>query len=312
MGARTPRQNQTRKRSTTPRQPVTGESSLCPATPVPDRLYHYLSMDALTSVLGSGCLWISDAAFTNDGFEGGWLDFMTKLFLETTKDPSFSKHGGFYEVGCMLADCRLLKRPFYIACFSEVGDLLSQWRAYADDGRGVSIGFDLPLFELPVGLTFNQVFHQTSLGCTIDRVLYEEQEQLETIRRTASFLEQIARTKGLWGPYYEAIRDTGRDCFLYLSTLFKHPGFSEEREWRIIYDGVSDRASNGIGRDRLYRTRGNEQVGYFRFNLQHCPMAIREIVLGPKCPATVAELSRQLENGQYTDVVVRRSELPYR
>lgn len=31
----------------------------------------------------------------------------------------------------------------YIACFSKEGDVLSQWRSYADDSRGVSIGFDL-------------------------------------------------------------------------------------------------------------------------------------------------------------------------
>ena len=29
----------------------------------------------------------------------------------------------------------------YICCFSGDGDLLSQWRAYADDGRGISVGF---------------------------------------------------------------------------------------------------------------------------------------------------------------------------
>jgi len=29
----------------------------------------------------------------------------------------------------------------YICCFSGDGDLLSQWRAYADDGKGISIGF---------------------------------------------------------------------------------------------------------------------------------------------------------------------------
>jgi len=29
----------------------------------------------------------------------------------------------------------------YITCFSRNGDLLSQWRAYGNDGKGVSIGF---------------------------------------------------------------------------------------------------------------------------------------------------------------------------
>ena len=32
-------------------------------------------------------------------------------------------------------------------CFSEEGDLLGQWREYADKGTGLSIGFDVKWFE---------------------------------------------------------------------------------------------------------------------------------------------------------------------
>jgi hypothetical protein len=32
-------------------------------------------------------------------------------------------------------------------CLSEDGDLLSQWRGYADDGRGVAIGFESSFFS---------------------------------------------------------------------------------------------------------------------------------------------------------------------
>ena len=32
------------------------------------------------------------------------------------------------------------KPDLYCCCFSEDGDSLGQWRAYADDGRGVAIG----------------------------------------------------------------------------------------------------------------------------------------------------------------------------
>ena len=29
----------------------------------------------------------------------------------------------------------------FVSCFSADGDVLSQWRAYADDGHGFAIGF---------------------------------------------------------------------------------------------------------------------------------------------------------------------------
>ena len=35
----------------------------------------------------------------------------------------------------------------YIACFSESDDYLAQWRGYADNGRGVAIGFDVETIE---------------------------------------------------------------------------------------------------------------------------------------------------------------------
>lgn len=35
----------------------------------------------------------------------------------------------------------------YICCFSENGDILSQWRAYADDGKGLAIGFNVKKIE---------------------------------------------------------------------------------------------------------------------------------------------------------------------
>ena len=35
----------------------------------------------------------------------------------------------------------------YASCFSRYGDLLSQWRGYADDGKGLSIGFSTKYFK---------------------------------------------------------------------------------------------------------------------------------------------------------------------
>ena len=52
----------------------------------------------------------------------------------------------YNNINKFLAINELLKEKFkkikrYICCFSGEGDLLSQWRAYADDGRGISVGF---------------------------------------------------------------------------------------------------------------------------------------------------------------------------
>jgi hypothetical protein len=36
----------------------------------------------------------------------------------------------------------IIQRKMFLTCFSENGDLLSQWRAYGNNGDGVAIGFD--------------------------------------------------------------------------------------------------------------------------------------------------------------------------
>ena len=42
-----------------------------------------------------------------------------------------------------------------IGCFSKNGDLLSQWRAYAEDGKGFSIGFDSNYIYHGLGVNIN-------------------------------------------------------------------------------------------------------------------------------------------------------------
>jgi len=62
----------------------------------------------------------------------------------------------------------------YIACFSEKGDLLSQWRAYADDGEGVAIGFDPNGGRFPV---VNELPHNNAgpdFAYTISEVRYAD------------------------------------------------------------------------------------------------------------------------------------------
>lgn len=51
----------------------------------------------------------------------------------------------------------------YVACFSERKDCLSQWRGYADDRQGISIGFCKKMLEsLPKimhhNLSFSELF----------------------------------------------------------------------------------------------------------------------------------------------------------
>lgn len=99
----------------------------------PKNLYHYTNSAVLVSIIQSRKIRLSARWHLNDPREGE--DFKDLLY------EYFSAKGADGEKAKMAMDS-LDKLHFYVACFSEHGDLLSQWRGYAQDGEGVSIGFN--------------------------------------------------------------------------------------------------------------------------------------------------------------------------
>jgi hypothetical protein len=245
----------------------------------------------------------------NDSSEGRWLDYLVERLIHAAQEWN-----EWRESGHIYHDYKLFKKTFFIACFSEHGDLLSQWRAYADDGRGVSAGFSFDDLAVPTGLTFTNVFHRRPLGCTIDRVVYEEKEQSESLRRVFRYIDHLVRSDFARHPYmYDALIGTGRDCLSYLSRLLKHPGFSEEREWRILYDGESDHKTIGLDGTALKnRLRGDTEIGYFELNFRSASQPIRDVLLGPKCTMSLGDAEQLLRNADYQGAKVRKSSIPYR
>jgi hypothetical protein len=87
-------------------------------------------------------IWASDFSLSNDLLEGKWMrEIFSQYFREkkmATSDQS-SLLGHFDALMALSGGAGF--------CMSEEGDLLSQWRAYADNGAGVSIGFNKDYFE---------------------------------------------------------------------------------------------------------------------------------------------------------------------
>lgn len=103
-------------------------------------IYHYCSVSGFMNILQNQCLWLTEASFTNDAWENRMLDPIFEEALEQLVEEG--------EIACSQMD---LARDLYyhhsacfiyLGCFSEEGDILPQWRSYADDGRGFAIGFN--------------------------------------------------------------------------------------------------------------------------------------------------------------------------
>lgn len=75
----------------------------------------------------------------NDYLERGWLDSVVENVF-TRRQSQWPPE--WVQAGHMYSDYKLVYDvPIFVGCFSEDGDLLSQWRVYAADATGYAIGF---------------------------------------------------------------------------------------------------------------------------------------------------------------------------
>src|SRR5262249_33733096 len=113
----------------------------------------------------------------------------------------------------------------FVACFSEEGDSLSQWRGYCGRESGFSLGFPSERLQAATG--------RPLVACVYD---WEQQlillnELLDEILDKAHSLSLVESTKR--ESLIEYIKDDFALEFVILASYLKHPSFSEEREWRL-------------------------------------------------------------------------------
>jgi hypothetical protein len=109
-------------------------------------------------------------------------------------------------------------------------DMLSQWRAYAQDGRGGALtiefkGLAALVYHLP-GLRINPVIYEAAIQIQlIDSIINSGFNQYNVSSSSASQAVAIDATVA---------------SLVFALPLMKHHGFSEEREWRLIFMPPTD------------------------------------------------------------------------
>lgn len=276
-------------------------------------IYHYTSVAGALAILTTQTIWLSSAATMNDHAEGKWLE-QRLLDHETERAMSMGQARSLDESEAMRAMWQLvfssaLAPQAYLACFSAAPDMLSQWRAYADDGQGIAIGFDpndgrLPIVQGPPHSNIGP-----GLECTLSEVRYLDDP---TAAQFVDLLEVALATGIESSEFFNAQ--------LALSAArwrTKNPAFMEEREWRIVnlpheFDhdiGGGNTAISIVGQ-REFRSAAGRLTSYYAmpFGLD----AVCEIVLGPRCAVDERELALLLRQHGYDGVTVRRSSATYR
>lgn len=218
----------------------------------PSMIYHYTTNLGLIGIVAHRELWASDCQYLNDGAELSYARDLYFAEIEKQGLPPPEDGEGRPVAGPSLENFRI-----FIACFCEDGDLLSQWRGYGAD-QGYALGFGIePLRALSIG--------------EITPVQYG------IANPTDYFREELAKS-GYRSGHPGISEWYASEHLLPRLARVKHPGFAEEREWRIlkqmtIYDLKSPNASV------RFRPSSMGPIGYL--TIPFAPACLREIILGP-------------------------------
>jgi hypothetical protein len=259
-------------------------------------------------IIESGTIWASDIAFLNDTSE---ISHASKIISEEVEKFTSNASGTVRELlgrANHPTDRNDLSSAFFAICFCESGDLLSQWRAYGDGGRGYALGFDSYEFS--------------SSAYYVRRVVYNLKRQRELVRSVLSdIIASFTRVSD--GRRVEQLDAEGvlpefsRVLSSHLRTLlfsFKHPAFSEEGEWRLIIPFSRD----GDLAQMKVRAVGSLLAPYlavaFSDGRRKPPLPLLEVVQGPSLHPELNKKAAHLllERQGYEHVELVGSETPLR
>lgn len=212
-------------------------------------------------------------------------------------------------------------------CLSEHGDLLSQWRGYAGDATGLSIGFSKDWIDRLVSLHREDVTKdepdEDGFFVSLNRVKYSSDEHEEEVRpifeqaRYFALRDQDPNIPHQQPELPEDIRKRGVGLpenfgvallfLFYKMFILKSSDFQAEHEWRLLsysVRGVSDKA--------MFYPSGSKLIPYRSVDLARLAGPIRSVILGPKHETPPHLIKQFLAQTGFGDVEVTKSLISYR
>jgi len=283
-------------------------------------LYHYTSQQGLLGIFASRSIWATNTQYLNDHTE-----FVHALTFASSVANYLFDSDYWHSFSLMLHKRlkELRGESVYVASFSEKPDLLSQWRGYCPGGSGYCIGLDQDLMAE----------YCEEKGFRLEKCLYRHDDQQAEVTGiiTSSMLlfpsiphtleefhgmkleEQVDamevfhdRLSGdLKSQAEEALRVIC-DSLIEFAPRFKHEGFHEEAEWRIIV--------NEPEQEVLFRPGPSYAIPYIAMDLiKSKPQALAKIIVGPNPNQSRAKQSVEflVRKYGYNPEIVLRSALPF-
>ncbi len=276
-------------------------------------LYHYTSLDGLRGIIEENGFWLSDNRFMNDAEE---ITHGVQLASVVLSHMAKRSHSDAFadvlrNVARRLSEPR--KQGNLVACFSQAGDDLGQWRGYAMGGVCLRLGEPMSgehsLFFGPGHVQYRAVYDEwpkcRNLISVIDA--YEREYVLDRLAMAGKWPDH--HDEEFVGSLYSRI----------ISAVlgFKDKAFRSEAEVRIVvpyemakkYEGGLRFRVSRIGIVPYLRTGDHLAIRKMAGRLP-----LREVIVGPSSNQTLIAESIEtflLSNG-YVNTVISFSKVPFR
>ncbi|WP_081629359.1 DUF2971 domain-containing protein [Methylopila sp. M107] len=290
-------------------------------------LAHYTTVETLEKIVSNNEIWFSNPLLMNDyeevrtGFFYGSRALrnsqLLRAALETEERYASFQHYVEYYIN-EYDEKHLLDTYVFCVAEHESGDddgLLSMWRGYGGNGRGVAIVFNSE--------KLGSVEQSPIIFSKVHYVSQDERESwLDVICEKASQLIGEARISddNIYMVAYALVER------IKIAALFsKHKGFREEQEWRAVY--LSEKDSEKVFHENFHYIVGGRGVEpKFRLKFEFVPGVtpeafnlnniVESIILGPGSSSALSEKSirRMLTLCGRQDLAqkLKISSIPYR
>lgn len=239
-------------------------------------IYQYTDVGAMKGIVSNKELWATHFRYLNDENEfkyglsktsekieelingGAYRNEETIAFLKSMKNIVENKEK-VEELEC-----------FYVVCFSEEKDKLSQWRGYGKKEKSICLGFDYEsIKEKCKGL---------ENSCYFAKVEYSK---IDTIsKKLKEYCDLIELNDDGSGLCKDGLFELKKDVFI--SALFvKEKCWDEEKEWRIVVHRK---------KDLEFKESDKGLVPYIKFKLDDVAADIKCVTL-PKSVFDYGKLS---------------------
>lgn len=208
-------------------------------------LFHYCSTSTFTSIVSRKSIWLSSLSLSNDTMEG-------RLVTQTFERLLSQSNVGAEEMDLIREALKFAEELFdgLGFCLSEKPDLLSQWRGYAGNAQGFSIGFAKDYLQ-----ELAEAKEDGELSFHLSKVMYEPSEHESALKPTYDEIKGLIDSGKLIRPKFglisapdpeemeklykkheqsvRALYTKTANSFRNFYTL-KSKAFSEEAEWRLV------------------------------------------------------------------------------